>query len=87
MLRRGYADGGIVGMPSIPDVASGGGVGGDVTINNYGDNQVTAQKSPNGGTMISIRKMVDQAVGDSMSSGTGRRVLSKQYGVKQFMGS
>ncbi|OKO78555.1 hypothetical protein AC630_18920 [Bradyrhizobium sp. AS23.2] len=74
-------------MPSIPDVASGGGVGGDVTINNYGDNQVTAQKSPNGGTMISIRKMVDQAVGDSMSSGTGRRVLSKQYGVKQFMGS
>jgi hypothetical protein len=36
---------------------------------------------------ISILKMVDQAVGDSMSNDTGRRVLSKQYGVKQFMGS
>lgn len=86
MLRRGYADGGVVGMPSISSVAPRSG-NNEVTINNYGDNQVTAEKTPSGGTLISIRKMVDQAVGDSMSNGTGRRVLSNQYGVKQFMGS
>ncbi|WP_407122747.1 phage tail length tape measure family protein [Bradyrhizobium sp. STM 3561] len=86
-LQRGYGSGGYVGMPSVPTTMGHGDGGGEITINNYGDNQVTAQKTPNGGTMISIRKMVDQAVGDSMSSGTGRRVLSNQYGVKQFMGS
>ena len=29
----------------------------------------------------------DGMVGDSMSTGTGRRVLAQQFGVKQFMGS
>jgi lambda family phage tail tape measure protein len=86
-IRRGYADGGIVGMPSLPSV-----VGprqqpaGDIIINNYTDAKPTVQRSPEGDISITIRKMVDAAVGESLSTGTGRRVLDSQFGVKPFTG-
>jgi hypothetical protein len=88
-LQRGYESGGPVGMmpPVIPSAAArGAGGGGPITINNYSDAQVSASKAPNGDATITIRKMVDQAIGDSLVNGTGRRALGSNYGVKPFMG-
>jgi hypothetical protein len=88
MLQRGYADGGPVGMPSIPNLTSGPPRGGDgaITINNYSDAKPSVKKAPNGDISITIKKMVDDAVGDSLSNGSGRRVLGSQFGVKPFTG-
>ncbi|MFC0243677.1 phage tail tape measure C-terminal domain-containing protein [Rhodopseudomonas telluris] len=61
--------------------------GGGVVINNYTDASVQAQQTPGGGTVIDLRRMVDDAVGQSLSTGSGRRVLQKQFGVSQFMGA
>ncbi|MCA1400198.1 hypothetical protein [Bradyrhizobium sp. BRP56] len=57
-----------------------------VTINNYADATSTVEQSLNGDVSVTLRKMVDGAVGDSLSTGTGRRVLGDQYGVKPFTG-
>ncbi|WP_456705857.1 hypothetical protein [Bradyrhizobium sp. USDA 4452] len=75
------------GSQVIPnEIARGIGGGGNVTINNYTDGEPSVQKKPNGDMLITIRRMVDDAVGDSLSSGSGRRVLGDQFGVKPFMG-
>lgn len=69
--------------------AMGGGGGGsapNITINNHTDAQPKVSTGPNGDVTITLKKMIDGAVGDSLSSGTGMRVLSKQYGVNQFAG-
>lgn len=84
---QGFADGGMVGsVPSIPTPA--GRSSGGVTIVNQTGVQANAETktAPNGEMTIVLKKMVDQAVGDSLSTGTGRRVLGSQYGVKQFTG-
>ena len=87
MLQRGYADGGPVGMPGIPNL-TGGLRGRDpaITINNYSDAKPSVGKAPNGDISITIKKMVEDAVGDSLANGSGRRVLGSQFGVKPFMG-
>lgn len=73
-------------VPNAIAARSGGG-GGSVTINNYSDSTPSASRSSNGDVTVTIRKLMDQAVGDSLSSGSGRRVLAGQFGVKQFTGS
>lgn len=40
----------------------------------------------NGDVTVKLKKTVDGMVGDSLSAGTGRRVLGQQYGVKPFTG-
>lgn len=70
--------------------SSGGGGGGssspNIVINNHTDAQPQVSTGSNGDVTITLKKMIDGAVGDSLSSGTGMRVLSKQYGVNQFAG-
>jgi phage-related minor tail protein len=80
-LRRA-ADGSL-GVSS----SGGGGRAPNVIINNHTDAQPQVSASSNGDVMITFRKSVDAMVGDSMSAGTGRRILAQQFGVKQFMGS
>jgi hypothetical protein len=46
----------------------------------------TPNLGSNGDVTVTLNKAVDTAVGNSMSSGQGMRVLGNQYGVKQFMG-
>lgn len=70
---------------SMAMAQSGG--GSSVTINNYSDARPNVERSSNGDVTITLRKAVDDMVGDSLSTGTGRRVLGSQYGVNQFMGS
>jgi hypothetical protein len=65
---------------------AGGGRSPQVTINNYTDAAPSVEQVPNGDITVTLRKMVDGAVGDSLSTGTGRRVLGDQYGVKPFTG-
>jgi hypothetical protein len=73
--------------------ASGGGGGKapNVIINNHTDAQPQVSASSNGDVTVTLRKTVDAMVGamvgDSLSTGTGMRVLGRQYGVKQFAGS
>ncbi|WP_338700758.1 hypothetical protein V5279_21425 [Bradyrhizobium sp. 26S5] len=66
--------------------AAGGGRSPQVTINNYTDATPSVEQAPNGDITVTLRKMVDGAVGDSLSTGAGRRVLGDQYGVKPFTG-
>lgn len=79
-LRRG-SDG------RLGVTAAGAGGGSSVTINNYSDARPNVERSSNGDVTITLRKAVDDMVGDSLSTGTGRRVLGSQYGVKPFTGS
>ncbi|MGM4955696.1 phage tail tape measure protein [Bradyrhizobium barranii] len=79
-LRRG-SDG------RLGVTAAGASGGSSVTINNYTDARPNVERSSNGDVTITLRKAVDDMVGDSLSTGTGRRVLGSQYGVKQFTGS
>ena len=79
-LRRG-ADGSL-GVAS----SGGGGKAPTIVINNHTDAQPQVSASSNGDVTVTLRKTIDAAVGDSMSNGTGRRVLAQQFGVKQFMG-
>jgi hypothetical protein len=76
------------GSQVIPnDVASRvGASSGGITINNYSEAQPSAKRAPNGDVTITIKKMVDEAVGSSLSTGAGRRILGSQFGVKPFMG-
>lgn len=56
-------------------------------INNTGvAAQASQSQGPNGDISIMLDKMVDGAVGKSLSSGSGRRVLGNQFGVKPFTG-
>jgi hypothetical protein len=80
-LRRG-ADGNL----GIASSGGGGGGGSNVTIHNYTDAKPQVSRGSNGDVTIVLKKMVDDAVGDSLSTGSGKRVLSGQYGVKQFAG-
>lgn len=57
-------------------------------INNLGvQSQTSTSTDQNGDVSITLDKAMDGAVGRSMATGSGRRVLDSQYGVKQFMGS
>jgi len=68
------------------------GGGGAVTVNITNapagtSAQVSQTKTSNGTRIdIALKKMLDGAVGDSLSSGAGMRVLSRQFGIKQFTG-
>ncbi|UYO37491.1 hypothetical protein KQX62_12050 [Rhodopseudomonas palustris] len=64
----------------------GGSRAAQVTINNYTDASPTVTRNANGDITVTLRKAVDSAVGDSLSAGTGQRVLARQYGVKPFYG-
>lgn len=71
----------------------GGGRGGNATVNvinapaGVASQQTTTDSQGNQRIDIVLNKKIDVAVGDSMSSGTGMRVLKSQYGVSQFTGS
>lgn len=64
----------------------------NVTVNVHnapaGVQSTTTSADANGNVQLDVilKKMVDQTVGDSLSMGTGQRILQRQYGVKQFMG-
>jgi hypothetical protein len=74
-------------------MAALGGAGGSVTVNvinapaGVQSQQTTRDAQGNTRVDITLKKAVDGAVGDSLSAGTGRRVLANQYGVRQFTGS
>ncbi|WP_375780873.1 hypothetical protein ACE103_20245 [Bradyrhizobium sp. ma5] len=74
------------GQMAALGAGAGGGRSPQVTINNYTDATPAVEQAPNGDITVTLRKMVDGAVGDSLSTGTGRRVLGDQYGVKPFTG-
>ncbi|ODM77798.1 hypothetical protein [Bradyrhizobium elkanii] len=74
------------GQMAALGAGAGGGKASNVTINNYTDATPSVQKAPNGDVTVTLRKAVDGAVGDSLSTGAGRRVLSGQYGLKPFTG-
>jgi len=83
-LKRG-ADG------NLGIAASGGGnwkppAPANVVIHNYTGVQPTVLRNSNGDVTITLKKAVDGMVADSLSTGSGRRVLSEQYGVKPFTG-
>jgi len=83
-LKRG-ADG------NLGIAASGGGnwkppAPANVVIHNYTGVQPTVSRNSNGDVTITLKKAVDGMVADSLSTGSGRRVLSEQYGVKPFTG-
>jgi phage-related minor tail protein len=65
-----------------------GGIGGapNVIINNHTDAQPTIDRSPSGDVTVTLRRTMDAATGDSLSNGSGRRVLAQQFGLKQFTG-
>jgi hypothetical protein len=69
------------------------GGGGSVTVNvinapaGVQNQQTTRDAQGNTRVDITLKKAVDGAIGDSLSAGTGRRVLANQYGVRQFTGS
>jgi len=65
-----------------------GGIGDapNVIINNHTDAQPTIDRSPNGDVTVTLRRTMDAATADSLSGGSGRRVLAQQFGLKQFTG-
>lgn len=66
--------------------SSGGGSAPNIVINNHTEAQPQVSKAPNGDITITLKKMVDGAVGESLSAGSGQRVLRDAYGVRQFTG-
>lgn len=87
-LRRGSD-----GRLGIEAAGGGSRSSGSITVNvnnaPAGSTAAVDRKvNPDGSASIDVtlKKLVDSAVGDSLSSGTGQRVLGRQYGVKQFMG-
>jgi hypothetical protein len=74
-------------------MAALGGGAGSVTVNvinapaGVQGQRTTRDAQGNTRVDITLKKAVDGAVGDSLSAGTGRRVLANQYGVRQFTGS
>src|SRR5262249_34009923 len=80
-LKRG-------GDGNLGIAASGGGnwqppAPASVVIHNYTGVQPAVSRNSNGDVTITLKKAVDGMVADSLSTGSGRRVLS-QYGVKPF---
>ncbi|WP_430641887.1 phage tail tape measure protein [Bradyrhizobium nanningense] len=87
-LRRG-ADGrlGVSAGGAANDNRSSGGVVVNV-INQTGvQAEASTSRNANGDVTVTLKKMMDDSVGQSLSSGAGSRVLKNQYGVRQFMGS
>jgi phage-related minor tail protein len=84
-LKRG-ADG------NLGIAASGGGRGVNVTVNVHnapaGVLSQTSGLGANGNVAVDVilKKAVDGMIGDSLSNGSGRRVLAREFGVKPFMG-
>jgi phage-related minor tail protein len=84
-LKRG-ADG------NLGISASGGGRGVNVTVNVHnapaGVQSQTSRVDSKGNIAVDVilKKAVDGIVGDSLSNGSGRRVLARDFGVKPFMG-
>ncbi len=58
----------------------------NVIINNHTEAKPEVSVSSNGDVTVTLKKMVDDATADSLSTGKGRRVLGSQYGVKSFTG-
>jgi hypothetical protein len=56
-------------------------------VNNTGTQaSTTTSTAANGDVTVTLNKAVDTAVGNSITSGAGMRVLASQYGVKPFTG-
>jgi phage-related minor tail protein len=83
-LKRG-ADGNLGIASSGP-----GGSAGNVTVNvinapaGVESQRTTTDAQGNTRIDVTLKTAIDGAVGDSLSAGTGRRVLASQYGVRQF---
>jgi phage-related minor tail protein len=87
-LRRG-PDGrlGVSAGAAANDNRSPGGLVVNV-INQTGvQAEASTSRNANGDVTVTLRKMMDGSVGQSLSAGAGSRVLRSQYGVRQFMGS
>ncbi|MGY2935997.1 phage-related minor tail protein [Bradyrhizobium sp. GM6.1] len=76
-------------------VSAGGGANdnrspGGLVVNVINQTGVQAEASTsrrsNGEVTVTLKKLVDDTVGQSLSAGSGSRVLRNQYGVRQFMG-
>jgi hypothetical protein len=82
-LKRG-ADG------NLGIAASGGGRGVNVTVNVHnapaGVQSQTSRVGANGNVAVDVilKKAVDGMVADSLSNGSGRGVLAREFGVKPF---
>ncbi|MGJ5163158.1 hypothetical protein [Bradyrhizobium sp. HKCCYLR1051] len=75
------------GQMAALKAANGNTRGPNIIINNHTEAKPEVATSSNGDVTISLRKSVDDAVGDSLSTGSGRRVLGANYGVRPFTGS
>ncbi|MCK1577785.1 phage tail length tape measure family protein [Bradyrhizobium sp. 174] len=87
-LRRG-PDGrlGVSAGGAANDNRSTGGVIVNV-INQTGvQAEASTSRNGNGDITVTLKKMMDESVGQSISSGSGARALKSQYGARQFMGS
>jgi phage-related minor tail protein len=84
-LKRG-ADG------NLGIAASGGGRGVNVTVNVHnapaGVQSQTSRVDSNGNVAVDVilKKAVDGMVGESLSNGSGLRVLKRNFGIKPFTG-
>jgi hypothetical protein len=58
----------------------------NIVINNHTEAQPQVSTAPNGDVTITLKKMMDNAVGDSIAGGSGSRRLKQQFGLKPFMG-
>lgn len=83
IARRGE---GVFTQGQMAALGGGGASAPNIVINNHTDAQPQVSRGSNGDVTITLKKMVDSAVGDSLSTGTGKRVLKSQYGVNQFAG-
>lgn len=81
-LRRG-ADGNL----GIAAAGGGGGRAPIININNYSDAKAETSTDANGDVTVSIRKMVNGMIVDSLANGDGGRAVENKYGLKQFAGA
>ncbi len=71
--QKGYSDGGVVGSPKIFDFKSQSSQP-NVTINNYGKDNVETSTDSDGNLMITIGKMLDQKIDSGVDRGIQRNL-------------
>jgi hypothetical protein len=58
----------------------------NITISNNSGGPVQTSTGSNGDVTVTIDRIIDAAVGKSLATGAGRRVLNSSYGMEPFTG-
>lgn len=89
-LHRGYAEGGPVTPFVRQDNSEWGGArgGAKVTVINQTGTAANAETetAPNGDITVTLKKMINGMIVDSIANGDGGRTISQKFGVKPFAG-